>query len=157
VTHHDCGTMDVMSAHTSRTWIVQLNAKAGFRLEHQQQVTIVAGPATTLTVHGVRLRNQTCWATDDHRDGAPTFVGGFVVEAAGEFAKKDEAVSVLASLVNPYFQVLAVVANAAVEEPRTSLRTARQLIRRTLASSSSNATRKRGLRRLGYDGWVQPT
>ncbi len=117
MTYHDCGTMEIMSARTSRTWIVQLNAKAGFRLEDQQQVTIVAGPATTLPVHGVRLRNHTCWATDDHSDGAPTFVGGFVVETAGEFANKDEAVSVLANLANPYLHVLAVVTNAAVEEP----------------------------------------
>jgi hypothetical protein len=68
-------------------------------------------------VHGVRLRNHTCWATEDHTDGAPTFVGGFVAEAAGEFATKEDAVSVLANLANPYFQVLAVVANAGVEEP----------------------------------------
>lgn len=109
--------MEVMSARPSRTWIVQLNAKAGFRLEDQQQVTLVAGLASTLPVHGVRLRNHTCWATDDHSDGAPTFVGGFVAEAAGEFANKDEAVSVLGNQANPYFHVLAVVANAAVEEP----------------------------------------
>lgn len=109
--------MALMSTRVSRTWIVQLSAKAGFRLEEQQQITIVAGPATTLPVHGVRLRNRTCWATDDHSDGAPTFVGAFVAEAAGEFSTKDKAVSELANLANPYFQVLAAIANAAVEEP----------------------------------------
>lgn len=109
--------MEYMSIPTSRTWIVRVTAKAAFRFDEDQQLTIVAGPDSTLPVHGVRLRNHRCWATEDHSDGAPTFIGGFVAEASGEFVAKNEAVAVLANLANPYFQVIAVLANAAVEEP----------------------------------------
>ncbi|MGQ0434507.1 MAG: hypothetical protein ACT452_19135 [Microthrixaceae bacterium] len=96
---------------------MQLTAKAAIRFDEAEQLTIVAGPASTVSVHGVRLRNHVCWATEDHSEGASTFVGGFVAEAAGEFGTKDEAVSVLANLANPYFQVMALIANAAIEEP----------------------------------------
>lgn len=112
--------MENMRAAT-RTWIVQLTAKAAVRFDANGHLTIVAGPASTLTVHGVRLRNHKCWATQDHSVGAPSFIGGFVAEAAGEFANKDEAVSVLANLANPYFQVMALIANAAIEEPEDLL------------------------------------
>lgn len=101
----------------NRTWIVQLTARAAIRFEDNKQLTIVAGPESTAPVYGIRLRNHTCWATDDHSDGAPTFVGGFVAEAAGDFGSKDEAVAVLANLANPYFHVVALIANAAIEEP----------------------------------------
>ena len=42
---------------------------------------------------------------------------GSVAEAAGAFDTVDHAVAVLANLASPYFQVLALIANAAVEEP----------------------------------------
>jgi hypothetical protein len=113
--------MGVMSDATARTWIVQLRATAGFRFEGHQRLTIVADSASTLPVHGVRLRDHICWATEDHSEGTPTFVGAFVAEASGVFSSKDEAVSVLANQANPYFQVLAVIANAAVEEPEDLL------------------------------------
>lgn len=88
--------MALVSAPT-RTWIVQLTAKAAIRFAEDKQLTIVAGPASAMPVHGVRLRNHRCWATEDHSEGAPVFVGGFVAKAAGEFGTKDEAVSVLAT------------------------------------------------------------
>jgi hypothetical protein len=64
----------------------------------------------------VRLRNGRSWASDDHRDGAPTYVAACVAEATGSFVT-EQAVAVLANLANPYFQVLAVITNAAVEDP----------------------------------------
>lgn len=113
--------MGGMSDSTARTWIVQLLAKAGFRFEERQQLTIVADSASTVPIHGVRLRDHVCWATEDHSEGAPTYVGAFAAEASGVFSSKEEAVSVLANRANPYFQVLAMIANAAVEEPEELL------------------------------------
>jgi hypothetical protein len=66
---------------------------------------------------GVRLRDHIVWASSDHRENAPTFVGAFVAEAAGEFDGAEQAVAVLGNLATPYFQVMATVTNAAVEEP----------------------------------------
>jgi hypothetical protein len=106
-----------VSSTEPRTWIVELSAKAGLRFEDDQQVTIVAGADSTIPVHGVRLRNGRSWASDDHRDGAPTYVAACVAEATGSFVTEQEAVAVLANLANPYFQVLAVITNAAVEDP----------------------------------------
>lgn len=111
----DDGNMS--SPSTPRTWIVQLVAKAGFRFGEYEQLTIVAAADSTSPVHGIRLRDHRVWASDDHGEGAPTFVSGLVIEAAGDFASKEEAVAVLANLASPYFQVLALIANAAVEEP----------------------------------------
>lgn len=110
-----------MSSTEPRTWIVELSAKAGFRFEDDEQVTIVAGSDSTIPVHGVRLRNGRAWASDDHRDGAPTYVAACVAEATGSFAGDEEAVAVLVNLANPYFQVLAVITNAAVEDPEDLL------------------------------------
>ena len=106
-----------MSEPPIRTWIVQLIAKGAIQFADSTNLTIVAGPMSTVPVHGVRLRNHVCWASEDHSEGAPTFVGAFVAEAAGEFATQDEAVSVLANLANPYIQTMALIANAAIEEP----------------------------------------
>jgi hypothetical protein len=109
--------MAEMSAPAPRTWIVELSAKAGFRFDGREQITVVASPESTIPVHGVRLRNGIAWGSDDHSEGAPTYVGSFVAEAAGRFASKEEAVAVLGNLASPYFQVLAVISNAAVDEP----------------------------------------
>ena len=97
-------------------WIVVLSAKAGFRFDERKQITIVAAPNSTPGMAGIRLRNEFCWATEDTGPDAAVFVGGFVAEAAGEFDSVEEAFEVLGNLANPYFHVLAVVANAGVEE-----------------------------------------
>ena len=95
-----------------------LESKAGFRLEGDQNITVVATDDSELPVAGVRLRNKQTWAPESvRREDAQTFVGAIVVEAAGRFATAEDAVAVLANLANPYLQVLAVIANAAVEEP----------------------------------------
>jgi hypothetical protein len=106
-----------VSTPETRTWIVELSAKAGFCFEEKQQITIVAALDSTAPVHGVRLRNGVCWVSSDHSDDAPTFIGSFIAEAAGSFPTKDQAVSFLGNQASPYFQVLAVIANAGVEEP----------------------------------------
>lgn len=107
--------METINGSSTRTWIVQLIAKGAMQFTEEKNLAIVAGPDTTMPVHGVRLRNHVCWATEDHGNSAPKFVGGFVAEAAGKFATKEEAVSVLAA--NPYFQLMALNANAGIEEP----------------------------------------
>jgi hypothetical protein len=99
-----------------RTWIVVLGAKAGFRFDEDQQITIVAGPDSTRGITGVRLRNEICLATRETGPGAPTFVGGFVAEAAGQFSSSEEAFATLGNLASPYFQVMSVISNAGVEE-----------------------------------------
>ena len=96
---------------------MELWAKAGFCLEDNQQIAVVAGPDSTGPMHGVRLRNGISWASSNHSKDAATFIGGFVAEAAGTFASKVDAVSFLSTQASPYFQILAVVANAGVEEP----------------------------------------
>ena len=63
-----------VSTPETRTWIVELSAKAGFCFEEKQQITIVAALDSTAPMHGVRLRNGVCWVSSDHSDDAPTFI-----------------------------------------------------------------------------------
>jgi hypothetical protein len=85
------------------------------------EIRILAGPDSTMAIHGIRLRNHRVWATEDHSDGAPTFVGAFLAEAAGDYATKEEAVGVLANLASLYFQVMSPIATAGAEEPEDLL------------------------------------
>lgn len=100
-----------------RTWIVTLVCRAAFRFDENQRISIRASTQTTIPLTGVRMRNNNCWASEDHSPNAAQFVGGFVAEAAGNFATSNEAVEFLANFVSPYFQVMAVATNAAIDEP----------------------------------------
>lgn len=99
-----------------RTWIVVAAAKAAFRLEDRQHVTIVASPESFNGMFGVRLRDHVAWSTDARGDDAPQFVGSFIAEAAGIFGTAEEALNVLGNLATPYFQVMATITNCGVED-----------------------------------------
>jgi hypothetical protein len=97
---------------TKRLWIVSLLARSAIRLKDDTMLNIRATPESTVPVVGIRLRNQVCQSTDGTR-----FVGALVAEAAGNCANSQEAAGLLANLANPYYQVMAVAANAAVDDP----------------------------------------
>lgn len=106
-----------MTTAKPRTWIVTIACRAAFRFSENQRISLQASPQTTVPLTAIRLRNENCWATADHSNGAPQFVGAFVAEAAGDFSTAEEAVSFLANFASPYFQVIALIANAGVDEP----------------------------------------
>ena len=101
----------------SRLWIVRLMARSAVRLRENNAIHILAGPMSTVPVIAVRLRNMVQYVADDRSEGAPVFVRGFTVEAAGLFSSGEAAVSVLGNLANSYFQVLALAGNAAIDTP----------------------------------------
>ncbi len=99
-----------------RTWIVVVAAKAAFRFEDRQHLTIVASAESFDGMIGVRLRDHVAWSTDRRGEDAPQFVGSFIAEAAGVFGTAEEAASVLGNLATPYFQVMATITNCGAEE-----------------------------------------
>jgi hypothetical protein len=106
-----------MTKDKQRTWIVTISCRAAFRFDENQRISLRASPQTTVPLTGVRLRNENCWATQDHSPTGPQFVGAFVAEAAGDFATAEDAVDFLANFATPYFHVMALITNAGVNEP----------------------------------------
>jgi hypothetical protein len=110
--------MSANASDQSRLWIVRLMARSAVRLqEEDQSVTILAGPLSTAPVVALRLRNLLNYASADLSAGAPTFVRGFAIEAAGHFPSVETAVSALGNLANSYFQIIALAGNAATAQP----------------------------------------
>jgi len=101
---------------STRPWVVSLRARSAVRLQADKLINIRADAKSTVPVAGVRIRNLGCI----NKDGTK-FVGALVAEAAGYFDTVEEAANRLGNLASPYFQVAAVAANAAVDEPEDML------------------------------------
>lgn len=99
-----------------RIWIVSLQARSAAVIADNMVINIVAAPETTVPVATIRIRNHVCLTTED--PNGPTFIGGLVAEAAGSFSRAEAAVDLLANLASPYFQAVALAANAAMTKPR---------------------------------------
>ncbi len=76
-----------------------------------EQIVVEAAPDSEVPVKRLRIGNATA-----RFGGGPEFVSGLLVEAMGSVSTADEAVALLANAGSPYLQVLATLANAAVEE-----------------------------------------
>jgi hypothetical protein len=96
---------------SDRVWIVGLHVRSAVRLADDKLLNIRAGPESTVSVVGVRLRNLRCVDEDGSH-----FFAALVAEAAGHFPDAETAVSVLGNLASPYLQVAALACNTAIDE-----------------------------------------
>lgn len=94
-----------------RLWVVRLHARGAVRIADNKQAFIAASPESTLSVFGVRIRNDIRVSTSGES------VIGTIVEAGGLAKDGAEAASLLANLGSPYFQAMATACNAAIAEP----------------------------------------
>lgn len=102
------------AAAGARRWIVTVSSPSAARISRKEQVGLGTGGGGP--VDGIRIRNAMCWSGEERGDGAPTFAGGIVVEATGVAADSTAAVDTLGNAAAPYLHVVALAANAAVED-----------------------------------------
>jgi len=92
-----------------------LRARSSARLKGDSILAVMAGPGSNPSIKGIRVRNAFS------KPDGELLVTGLFVEAWGVAESPDEAVALLAQRAAPYLQLVAVAANASVDEPEDLL------------------------------------